>query len=84
MQHTNDENTIKQIAAMVVAFLMIATIFVVYLFPWFVPIIWTMPENTTLPYYGLLVAIEMAPASWSIKTNGAAMASVRRTSRKGD
>jgi hypothetical protein len=83
MQDPNDEITIKKVVAFLVAILMLVAIAVVYLFPWFVPIIWEMPENTTIPYYGLLVAIEMAPATWSIKTNASAMATARRAD-KGD
>jgi hypothetical protein len=30
-----------------------------YLFPWLIPVFYDMPKGTTLPYYGILVAIEM-------------------------
>ena len=69
MQNTNNENAIKQFAAMLIALLMFISIMVIYLFPWVVPIFWTMPENTVLPYYGMLVAIEMAPVSFLFKSN---------------
>jgi hypothetical protein len=78
MQNTNDEVTIKKISALLIAILMLVSLAAVYLFPWFVPIIWPMPENTVLPYYGILIAVEMAPASFVLKTN--AMASARKTS----
>jgi hypothetical protein len=37
-----------------------------YLFPWMIPVFYDMPEGTTLPYYGILFAIEMT--SFSRKT----------------
>lgn len=32
-----------------------------YLTPWLLPLFYDMPEGITLPYYALLLAIEMAP-----------------------
>tara|TARA_Y100000310_G_C20246615_1_gene607110 strand:+ start:118 stop:357 length:240 start_codon:yes stop_codon:yes gene_type:complete len=69
MQDTNNKNTIAKLGATLVALIMLLAILAVYLFPWAIPIFWDMPENTILPYYGLLMCIEMAPASWSLKNN---------------
>ena len=68
MQDANNENVIKQYAARLVALLMVATILAVYLFPWAVPIFWEMPENTVMPYYGILLIVEMAPVSFLMKS----------------
>tara|TARA_Y100000310_G_C20469682_1_gene709343 strand:+ start:73 stop:324 length:252 start_codon:yes stop_codon:yes gene_type:complete len=68
MQDTNNKNTAMRFGAMLVALVMIVAILAVYLFPWSIPIFWDMPENTTLPYYGLLLAVEMAPATYAMKT----------------
>jgi hypothetical protein len=69
MQNANNENVIKQYAAMLIAVLMIISMIAVYLFPWAVPIFWDMPENTVLPYYGILLAVEMAPMSFLVKAS---------------
>ena len=74
MQNTNNEGSVKQYAAFLVALIMIVALLAVYMFPWFVPIFWVMPENTVLPYYGILIAIEMAPASFMVKSNALAAA----------
>ena len=74
MQNTNNEGSAKQYAAFLVALIMIVALLAVYMFPWFVPIFWAMPENTVLPYYGILIAIEMAPASFMVKSNALAAA----------
>jgi len=42
----------------VIAFL---AAFSIYLFPWAIPFIWDLPEGMTPAYYGILMAIEMAP-----------------------
>lgn len=68
MQDAKNENVIKQYAAMLVALLMVLSILAVYLFPWVVPIFWAMPENTVMPYYGILVIVEMAPVSFLVKS----------------
>ena len=81
MQNANNENVIKQYAAMLIALLMVVSIIAVYLFPWVVPIFWDMPENTVLPYYGILLAIEMAPMSFLVK---AGLMEATKNNKKGE
>jgi len=81
MQDAKNENVIKQYAAMVVALLMLTSIIAVYLFPWAIPIFWEMPENTVLPYYGILLAIEMAPVSFLVK---AGLMEATKNNKKGE
>lgn len=38
-----------------------------YLFPWLIPMFYDMPKGTTLPYYGILAAIEMTTFARSMR-----------------
>jgi len=59
--HTQERpDDILQMTARIVALIMVGLVISLAAFPWLVPFIWEMPENTTAPYYGLLIYIEMA------------------------
>ena len=53
---TNED--IKLYAAKFVAGVLFIGVACLALIPWFVPLIWEMPENTMYPYYGILIMIE--------------------------
>ena len=61
----NDEQDV--LAGKIVLFIMALIILTAYLFPWLLPLFYDMPERTTLPYYALLLAIEMSPFVKSLK-----------------
>lgn len=41
--------------------------FSIYLFPWAIPFIWDLPLGMTPAYYGILMAVEMAPVVYKWK-----------------
>jgi hypothetical protein len=51
----------QQKAAKVFGVFLVLIVVAVYLFPWLLPLFYDMPEGTIVPYYALLLAIEMAP-----------------------
>ncbi len=61
----NDEQDVlaKRIVLLLIALIIVAA----YMFPWVMPLFYDMPERTTLPYYALLLAIEMSPKVKSLK-----------------
>ena len=61
--------TIEEKLAMLVAVFFLIVGFSIYLFPWVVPFIWDLPEGMTAPYYGVLVAIELAPVASKWREN---------------
>ena len=56
-----NNETIKTTAAAITAVILVIIVMAFYLFPWLLPLFYDLPEGLTLPYYALLVAIEMAP-----------------------
>ena len=58
----NNEES-KLWAAKVVAVIIFVSVASLMLFPWVIPFVWEMPENTTMPYYGLLVMFESLRAT---------------------
>ena len=57
MNHHEAEEKVSKGAALFLILIVVA----LYLFPWLLPLFYDMPEGTTLPYYALLLAIEMSP-----------------------
>ena len=64
------EQTTKVIAARITAVIIVLIVIAFYLFPWLLPLFYDMPEGTTLPYYAILVAVEMAPHVDQLKRSG--------------
>ena len=64
------EQTTKVIAARITAVIIVLIVIAFYLFPWLLPLFYDMPEGTTLPYYAILVAVEMAPHVHQLKRSG--------------
>jgi hypothetical protein len=59
MTHSNEPSETSLWAARIVATILVVFVLGCYTFPWAVPFIWDMPEGTTAPYYGILIAIEV-------------------------
>ena len=57
MRREEAEQTVATFAGLALVFIVIG----LYLLPWLLPMFYNMPDGTTLPYYALLLAIEMAP-----------------------
>jgi hypothetical protein len=55
------------VAAKIVAVIVGLAFVGLYLFPWLLPLVYEMPEGSTLPYYALLVAIEISPTVARLK-----------------
>jgi len=64
-----DEESIKTIAAKITAVVLVLVVLGFYLFPWLMPLFYDMPEGMTLPYYAILVAIDMSPFVHSFKSD---------------
>ena len=62
-----DREEQDDLATRIVVLILLMFVLCLYLFPWMVPLFHAMPEGTTLPYYALLVAIEMTPFVKSLK-----------------
>ena len=56
-----NQDEAKGKVATAAAIFLILIVAALYLFPWLLPLFYDMPEGTTLPYYALLLAIEMSP-----------------------
>lgn len=66
---SKDDKAEAYAAAIGAGLVMIAFLvaFSIYLFPWAIPFIWDLPRGTTPAYYGILMAIEMAPVVYKWK-----------------
>ena len=56
-----DRYKAEQRVATLAGLTLVLIVAALYLIPWLLPLFYDMPEGTTLPYYALLLAIEMAP-----------------------
>jgi len=56
MNNEEAEGKVVTLAAYTLFFIVAA----LYLVPWLLPLFHDMPEGTTMPYYGILLAIEMS------------------------
>ena len=64
-----EHDTAEEKVAVGAAVFLIIIVVVLYLTPWLVPFFYDMPEGFTVPYYALLLAIEMAPTTAMFKSS---------------